>query len=210
MPTPPGLRDLKKAETRQMISNVATELFIERGFENVSVDEIARQAGVARKTVFNYFPRKEDLVFDREEEVRTLVATALASRGEQPPVHAFQHVMRALATDAHPLFRMSERPVRFWRTVKGSPGLTTWARALQVMLANDLADMFCDAVERPRHDPEARLAAAMLIDTLVVAYGAALTAFGEGHDPNVVLMRLMERGFAGVDVALAGTPYVDA
>lgn len=210
MSTPPGLRSLKKTETRQMISNVATQLFVERGFENVSVDEIARVAGVSRKTVFNYFPRKEDLVFDREEELRALVATALGARGNRAPVGVFQDLMRALAENQHPLFRMSEQPVQFWRTVKESPGLTTWARALQVVLANDLAEMFCDAVERPRDDPEARLAAAMLIDTLVVAYGAALRAFREGHAVDALFRRLVERGFAGVNVALAGTPYVDA
>lgn len=62
MSNPPSLRDSKKAATRLTISNVATRLFVERGFENVSIDEIAIEAGVARKTVFNYFPRKEDLV----------------------------------------------------------------------------------------------------------------------------------------------------
>ena len=208
MSKPEGLRSQKKAETRQAISNIATRLFVERGFENVSVDEVAREAGVARKTVFNYFLRKEELFFDREEEVRSLVRAAVADRGEQSPVHAFEALMRTLVKTGHPVFLMSARPIQFWRTVADSPALTTYARELQVTLANDLAQMLSDAVERPPTDPGARLAAGMLMSTLVVAYGDALRAFREQGDPVEAFASVMERGFLGVDAALADTPYV--
>lgn len=208
MSNPPGLRHSKKAATRQAISDVATRLFVERGFENVSIDEIAREAGVARKTVFNYFPRKEDLVFDREEESRNLVRQALAARGEQSPIHAFQALMRTLLKDQHPIFRINRRPLQFWRTVADSPALVTHARKLQGTLADDLATMLAEAAGKPPHDPHARLAAAMLMDTLVIAYGEALRAFREKRKPAVAFAGVMERGFIGVDAALAGTPYV--
>jgi AcrR family transcriptional regulator len=204
----PGLRDRKKDATRQAISDVATRLFVERGFEKVSVAEIAHEADVARKTVFNYFPRKEDLVFDREEEGRALVREALAGRDRQSPVHAFQTLMRTLVERQHPLFKITERPVHFWRTVAESPALTARARELQVTLADDLAAMLSDAVGRSHADPDARLAAAMLMATLVVAYGEALRAFRENRKPGAAFVSVMERGFAGVDAALAGTPYV--
>jgi AcrR family transcriptional regulator len=208
MPNPPGHRERKKAAQRQAISNVATRLFVERGFENVSVDEIAREAAVARKTVFNYFPRKEDLVFDREDEARALVRQAIADRGRQSPVLAFQGLMRALVEKRHPMFKMSERPLRFWRTVAESAALTTRARELQVTLADDLADMLAAAVGRPQADADARLAGAMLMSTLVVAYAEALRTFGKSRRPYAALASVMERGFAGVNAALAGTPYV--
>lgn len=207
MSKPDGLRNQKKAETRQAISNVATRLFVERGFENVSVAEVAREAGVARKTVFNYFLRKEDLIFDREEEVRSLVRDAITDRGARSPVHAFQTLMRTLLTADHPIFRMSARPIQFWRTVTESPALTTYARELQVTLGNDLGEMLADAVGKPHGDPSARLAAAMLVSTLVVAYGDALRAFREERDPVGAFVSVMDRGFAGVDVVVAGTPY---
>ncbi|MHB1058493.1 MAG: TetR/AcrR family transcriptional regulator [Rhodanobacter sp.] len=208
MSNPPGHRDNKKAATRQAISDVATRLFVERGFENVSVDEIAREAAVARKTVFNYFPRKEDLVFDREEESRDLVRQALAARGGQPPVRVFQSLMRTLLEGQHPIFRINKRPIRFWRTVAASPALTTHARKLQGTLADDLAAMLSDAAGKPHADPDARLAAAMLMDTLVIAYGEALRAFRAKQKPAAAFASVMERGFTGVNAALEGTPYV--
>lgn len=207
MSNQPGHRDRKKQETRQAISNVATLLFVEHGFDQVSVADVAREAGVARKTVFNYFARKEDLVFDREEEVRQLVREALVERNGQAPVQAFQALMRRLVDEQHPLFRIDDRPIQFWRMVAESPTLTARACELQVTLANDLAAMLSDAAGRPRSDPEANLAATMLMATLVVAYREALRVFRANRKTEVALMSVMERGFAGVDAALANTPY---
>ncbi|WP_144378413.1 TetR/AcrR family transcriptional regulator [Mesorhizobium amorphae] len=208
MSNPPGLRDRKKQETRQAISNVATLLFVEHGFDQVSVTDVAREAGVARKTVFNYFARKEDLVFDREDEVRELVRTALADRGGQAPVRAFQSLMRRLLDQQHPVFRITDRPIRFWRMVAESPALTARACELQVTLADDLAAMMADAAGRPRSDSAAHLAATMLMATLVVGYREALHAFRANQKPEAALLHVMQRGFAGVDAALAGTPYI--
>ena len=67
MTSQPGLRERKKQQTREAIAETARRLFSERGFERVNVAEIARAADVAEKTVFNYFPRKEDLVYWRLE-----------------------------------------------------------------------------------------------------------------------------------------------
>ncbi len=205
---PPGLRERKKADTRLMISNVATRLFIARGFEAVSVDEVAVAAGVSRKTVFNYFPRKEDLLFDREEEGRALVRDAIAARGPQSPVHAFQDLMRRLQQSGHPLLRISARPVAFWSAVAASPALTARARELQVTLGDELAALLAAAIGRPPQDPQARLAATLLMGTLVVAYTDALAAVLADHSPEAAFVAVMERGFTGVDAALAGTPLV--
>ena len=62
MATETGLRERKKQQTRQLLAETARRLFAERGFENVSIVEIARAADVSEATVFNYFPTKEDLV----------------------------------------------------------------------------------------------------------------------------------------------------
>ena len=63
----PGLRERKKTQTRELISDTARDLFAESGFDRVTVAEIARRADVSEATVFNYFPTKEDLFYSRLE-----------------------------------------------------------------------------------------------------------------------------------------------
>lgn len=89
-----GLRERKKAQTRQHISDVATRLFLERGFDEVTVAEIAGAADVSVKTIFNYFGSKEDLLFDRQEEIAGSVSGLAARRGAgEPLVDALLHAV---------------------------------------------------------------------------------------------------------------------
>ncbi len=91
-----GLRERKRAATRLAISNVATRLFQQRGFEQVTVAEIAAAAEVSVKTVFNYFGSKEELFFDREEELLADLLRALRERGPRVSATA---AMRPLLLD---------------------------------------------------------------------------------------------------------------
>src|SRR5829696_1061109 len=75
-----GLRERKKQQTRELIAETARRLFTERGFERVSVAEIARVADVSEKTVFNYFPTKEDLVYWRLESFEEELLEAVRRR----------------------------------------------------------------------------------------------------------------------------------
>ena len=79
-PPEPGLRERKKQRTRQLIADTARRLFIERGFEHVTVAEIARAAEVAEKTVFNYFPTKEDLFYSGLEMFEEQLLDAIRER----------------------------------------------------------------------------------------------------------------------------------
>ena len=75
-----GLRELKKARTRRLIAETAARLFAERGYERVAVSDVAREAEVAEQTVYNYFPSKEQLVTDREEQVQDRLCDLIRSR----------------------------------------------------------------------------------------------------------------------------------
>src|SRR5436305_12113494 len=91
-----GLRELKKEQTRQLIADTAWRLFADRGFDRVTVAEIAREAQVAEATVFNYFPAKEDLFFWRLEEFGTRLADAVSARpAGEPAAAAFRRALLA-------------------------------------------------------------------------------------------------------------------
>src|SRR5882757_6078097 len=75
-----GLRERKKAETRQQIAETARHLFGERGFEEVTVAEVAVAADVSEATVFNYFPNKEDLFYSGLEAFEAALLAAIRER----------------------------------------------------------------------------------------------------------------------------------
>ena len=94
-----GLRDLKKARTRRLIAETAARLFAERGYERVAVSDVARAAEVAEQTVYNYFPTKERLVTDREEQVQDRLCDLIRSRprGVTPAAAIRGFVLEAVA-----------------------------------------------------------------------------------------------------------------
>ena len=79
-----GLRERKKRLMRQQLSDTATRMFLERGFDSVRVAEVADVCGVSEKTVFNYFPVKEALIMDRLEGTLAALRTGLGDRGRSP------------------------------------------------------------------------------------------------------------------------------
>ena len=209
VPPPPGRREQRKAETRQAISDVATRLIIDRGFEAVSMSEIADAAGVSRKTVFNYFASKEQLVFDRDEEARQLLREGMAARTSMTPLAAFQALVRELLDTGHPLLRINAGAASFWKTVAQSTVLVAHARQLQALLTDDLAQLMAASAGRSADDAEARLGASMLMASMVAAYEQGLRVLSFGGDPRQAMLPLIVRGATGVLVALAGTPYTD-
>src|ERR1700743_3415536 len=136
MSIPSDRRSRKRLATRQGISDAATRLFIERGFDHVTVDEIAEAADVGRMTVFNHFPRKEDMFFDRDEEVRDLIREAVRQRGPRvTPIEALRLLAHRLAEEQSPLLEFSARSQRFIKTIEGSETLKARARAIRDELA---------------------------------------------------------------------------
>jgi AcrR family transcriptional regulator len=75
-----GLRERKKARTRRHIADTAARLFAEHGYEHVAVSDVAREAEVAEQTVYNYFPTKEQLVTDRDQQIQDRLCDLIRSR----------------------------------------------------------------------------------------------------------------------------------
>jgi AcrR family transcriptional regulator len=201
----------KRLATRQRISDVATRLFIERGFDKVRVDEIADAADVSRMTVFNHFPRKEDMFFDLDEEGREELLASLQKRKGTPPVEALRLFAHWAVANQRPYVRFFEEGSdKFMATIQESEALKARARAIRDELTDTLTVALTKSMKRRLPDPVACLAATLLVATWAVALVEAHRVFQQDHDvekTNSVFLGLIDRGTKGVRSALEGTPY---
>ena len=151
-----GLRETKKLATRQQIADVAMRLFVQRGFDHVTVAEVAADAGVSEKTVFNHFPTKEDLFFDEIPERARTLSEAIRSR---PAGESILDTLRRVQIGQ--CARLSSPGfVAFARTLEESQALR--AKELEVMAT--FAHALTDALEAEGIDTrDARIAAGLLI-----------------------------------------------
>jgi AcrR family transcriptional regulator len=155
----PGLRERRKQETRQAISDIATQMFVARGFDDVTIAQVADAAGVAKMTVTNYFPRKEDLVFDRAEAVERHLADVITARAPGDSMLAAirrdydEAVARADVT-------LGLSSPAFARMIRSSPMLVSRAREMLDQRERALGDAI--AAETGTDNPEQRLVAALL------------------------------------------------
>lgn len=127
-------------QTRARISDVATQLFLDRGFDAVTVAEVAREAGVSSVTVFKHFPRKEDLLLDRADDAIDLLRTAVRDRGEVDVLTSLRAAVLGLADDRHALSGLKSGSVPFFVTVAASPALIARAREIADEIQQTLAE----------------------------------------------------------------------
>jgi AcrR family transcriptional regulator len=207
---PDGLRERKKLATRQRISDLATRLFTERGFDRVTIDEVAAAANVSKMTVFNYFARKEDLLFDRDDEVPQLVRDALARRGRRSPLAALQALAHDLIDTQYRLAKVTPRVAGFWKVVSDSPALRARTRELNEELERDLGRMLAETIGARTLDPVARLIAAVLLGAWRVAFREALRRqrTRPAAATKQLIRELLDRGFAAAKAAAGDSPYV--
>ncbi|MEU7150425.1 TetR/AcrR family transcriptional regulator [Streptomyces sp. NPDC045470] len=119
-----GLRERKKRQTRQHISDMATGLFLERGFDDVTIAEIAEVCEVSVNTVYNYFPAKEDLFMDRGAGLVDRLARYV--RGRDAGESAAAAVLRELREQVEavsPAVGLTEGYDRFLRVIEGAATL---------------------------------------------------------------------------------------
>jgi AcrR family transcriptional regulator len=203
-----SLRESNKARTRLAISDEATRLFVTRGFENVTVAEIAEAAHVSVKTVFNYFSSKEDLFFDRADDVRDALLDEIRER--PAGVGALEALHRVLADRRVPFdtdgWRSLRDPVRyeqfrsFLAAEEASPALRArrlaigeqWTASFEAVLAEEL-------IER-----EAKVLAAFVTGIIALRAREMSAAMLEGVSARTVERRVravVDEGFARLSQA---------
>ncbi|HMG61865.1 MAG TPA: TetR family transcriptional regulator, partial [Streptosporangiaceae bacterium] len=140
VPAGEGLRERKKRLMRQQLSDTATQMFMERGFDAVRVAEVAEACGVSEKTVFNYFPTKESLILDRLDSTMAALRTGLAEPGV-PPTEAALRILDGELSDMTSWLARQDDPAaggaairRFGTLIRATPSL----RAHQ----SDMMDQF--------------------------------------------------------------------
>jgi len=163
-----GLRERKKRRVRQKISDVATAMFLVHGFDKVTVARIAAACEVSEQTVFNYFPTKESMLFDRSESTINAVADAVRERGSVSLVEAV--VQAALAGGIQPGQRGALDEARqlylfrlFCDVATGSPTLAGARLADFARFTDEVSVALAKRIGADPIDPEVQLA------TLVIA-----------------------------------------
>jgi AcrR family transcriptional regulator len=168
--TETGLRERKKEQTRAAIADAAHRLFSERGFDAVTVAEVARAADVSEGTVFNYFPAKEDLFYSAMESFEAALVEAVRARpvGESALV-AFR---RFLLQRSAGLAERAEVIEAAARVIDGSPALQARERAIVAEYTTALAELLAEETGAHPGDIEPRVVATALMGAqrALVAY----------------------------------------
>jgi AcrR family transcriptional regulator len=160
-----GLRERKKQQTRELIAQTARRLFLERGFDHVPVAEVARAADVSEKTVFNYYTRKEDLVYFQLEAFEEELLAAVRDRAPGESVlDAFSRFVlqrRGLLAESDP--EAAERLAALTRMITESPALLTREREIFERYTDSLAELLARETAAAPDDVEPRVVANALM-----------------------------------------------
>ncbi len=199
-----GLRATKKRQTRENISNEATRLFLERGFDNVTIAEVAAAAQVAKMTVTNYFPRKEDLALDMHDEfVRQPAKTVEERAPGESALAALRRSYLAAVAEHDPVIGFSG-PV-FARMIMDSPALVARLREFHDDREKALAGTLASETGAEPDDILPRVAAIQLIGVLRLLFDETVRHTLEGHDNADIARTVAEHAcvaFSALEPAL--------
>jgi AcrR family transcriptional regulator len=203
----PGRREVRRQETRARIVDAAADLFAERGFDAVSVMEIAKRAGVVEKTVFNHFPVKEGLVFDADPPMRAALLDAVRRRpaGESVSAAAGSFVVSAIGMLGSP--EAAAGVAQMARVIRGSRVLQVREREILGELTNSLAGLIAEETGARPGQVEPWLAAHAVLglyaSLLELARDRVLDGV-RGSELTAELLRQGRRGLSLLQFGLAG------
>jgi AcrR family transcriptional regulator len=184
-----GLRERKKRLMRQQLSDTATAMFLERGFERVRVAEVAEACGVSEKTVFNYFPTKESLILDRLEAT---VASLRAGLDDPaiPPVEAALQILDRELTGMTSLLASQDDPgpaaqaiLRFGDLIRTAPSLRAYQADMMDQFAAVATQILAARAGVSADDPEPQIAARALLGLWHVQAHSLRTHLTGGRTP---------------------------
>jgi len=199
-----GLRERRKQEARRAISAAAMELFAAKGFDEVTIAQVADAAGVSKMTVTNYFPRKEDLVFDQAEvTIRSLADAAVARAPGESVLAGIRrgYAERIAAGDV----TLGPPTATFARMVQTSHVLTSRCREITDLCEQALGDAI--AAETGVDDTQQRIVAAQLasVHRVLFADSARRILAGQPRDEiRQVLAEAARRAFDHLEPSLGG------
>lgn len=186
-----GRRERKKAATRKAISDAATELFLERGFDTVSIREIADRADVSPTTVFAHFPQKEALVFDEEDEQRERLVEVVSDRPAGTSITAALHEFYA-AEIAHNIAEHGDGVARrFMEFLNATPALREYAAKMWLRHEDALAAAVAQEFGLAEPTDEIRVYARFVLQIQLLV--------SDSGDPAPMLdagFRILEQGWA--------------
>ena len=164
-----GLRARKKRLMRQQLSDTATRMFLDRGFDAVRVAEVAEACGVSEKTVFNYFPTKESLVLDRLDVTMASLRTGLAEPAV-PPVEAALRILDRELSAMTSWLTGQDDPVlaarairRFGDLIRATPSLRAYQSDMMDQFVSVAAEILATRAGMTPDDPEPQIAARALL-----------------------------------------------
>ncbi|MFE0326401.1 TetR/AcrR family transcriptional regulator [Streptomyces sp. NPDC003753] len=181
----PGLRERKKQRTRTAISEAAITLFLEHGFNQVSVAQVAEAAEVSKRTLFAYFPTKEDLVVHRLADHETEIARVVRARppGTAPLTAVRENFLRGLR-ERDPFTGLNDHPEvrRLLRMILDAPSLVARMERFKTGAERALAEALRETAETP--ELTARLAAVQIVAVhwALAQDNAERLAYGEPAD----------------------------
>jgi AcrR family transcriptional regulator len=173
-----GLRERKKRLMRQQLSDTATGMFLERGFDGVRVTEIAEACGVSEKTVFNYFPAKEALILDRLDATMAALKTGLADPAI-PPVRAVLAILDGELSAMTSWLAAQDDPAqaangirRFGTMIWETPSLRAYQSDMMDQATAMAAGILARRAGMRPDDPEPQIAATALLGLWRIQYRA--------------------------------------
>jgi AcrR family transcriptional regulator len=216
-PAPEGLRERKKRLTRELISDTATAMFLEQGFEDVKVTDVASAAGVSEKTVYNYFPTKESLLLDREPESAAAIWRALGPGAvARSPIEASLDLLARELDDMYQSWLIDGPNVfrRFADLIDATPSLRAAERDMRDRLVRTAAEAMAERANVSPDDPEPQIAATALLGLWRIQYAAIRRYADSEHSAEDIrrlvtddvrrAARLVESGLWSFDAMVEG------